>query len=301
MKFRFFGILCSFVACGLGGAVAQNPYIALLGAAETAQGIVVSDPRSVLAVDVTVECDRSIAGPYARFAQKYLGVRASLTDKSVWSVRSASVALAAADACYLAADPEAPARQVVAHTASDEEFVRLQPDKVSTVVSSLEDAAREAAKTIFSLRRHRLELITGEAGEHVFGEGLRAALEEIARLEQSYLELFLGKRVVKTETRRYTIYPQSDKMQYIVCRFSAVDGLLPESDLSGDMVLLRIEPSYAVPAIPQAGLKEPNVVACRVADLSTCTVICAGRECARAVLPLYEFGRTVKLALPRQK
>lgn len=301
MKFRFFGILCSFVALASGSAGAQNPYIALLGAAETAQGIVVSDPRSVLAVDVTVECDRSVAGPYARFAQKYLGVRASLTDKSVWSVRSASVALAADDACYLSAAPGAPARQVVAHTASDEEFVRLQPDKVSTVVLSLEDAAREAAKTIFSLRRHRLELITGEAGENVFGEGLRAALEEIARLEQSYLELFLGKRIVKTETRRYTVYPQSDKMQYILCRFSAVDGLLPESDLSGDMVLLRIEPSYAVSALPQAGPKEPNVVACRVADLSTCTVICAGRECARAVLPLYEFGRTVKLALPRQK
>ncbi|MDE6070233.1 MAG: DUF4831 family protein [Alistipes sp.] len=300
MKFRFPVLLCALCLAGLTAAVAQNPYIALLGAAETADGIVVSDPRSVLAVDVTVECDRSVAGPYARFAQKYLGVRASLTDKAAWSVRSASVALLADDACYLSADPAAPARQVVAHNVADEEFTRLQPDKVAMSVSSLEEAAREAAKTIFSLRRHRLELITGEAGENVFGEGLRAALDEIARLEQSYLELFLGKRVVKSETRRYVVYPQADRMQYIVCRFSAVDGLLPESDLSGDMVLLRIEPSYAASALPQAGPKEPNVV-CRVADLSTCTVICAGREYARAVLPLYEFGRTVKLALPHHK
>lgn len=301
MKFRFPVFLCALCLAGVTAAVAQNPYIALLGAAETADGIVVSDPRSVLAVDVTVECDRSVAGPYARFAQKYLGVRASLTDKSAWSVRSASVALLADDACYLSADPAEPARQVVAHNVADEEFTRLQPDKVAMSVSSLEEAAREAAKTIFSLRRHRLELITGEAGENVFGEGLRAALDEIARLEQSYLELFLGKRVVKSETRRYMVYPQADRMQYIVCRFSAVDGLLPESDLSGDMVLLRIEPSYAVSTLPQAGPKEQNVVACRVADLSACTVICAGRECARAVLPLYEFGRTVKLALPRHK
>ena len=88
-------------------------------------------------------------------------------------------------------------------------------------VLALEDAAREAANTIFSLRRHRIELITGEAGENVFGEGLKAALAEIERLEQSYLELFLGKRVVTTETRRYVVYPQSDKKQYIVCRFSA--------------------------------------------------------------------------------
>ena len=86
---------------------------------------------------------------------------------------------------------------------------------------ALEDAAREAANTIFSLRRHRIELITGEAGENVFGEGLKAALAEIERLEQSYLELFLGKRVVTTETRRYVVYPQSDKKQYICLLYTS--------------------------------------------------------------------------------
>ena len=65
---------------------------------------------------------------------------------------------------------------------------RLQADKNDMAVLALEDAAREAANTIFSLRRHRIELITGEAGENVFGEGLKAALAEIERLEQSYLE-----------------------------------------------------------------------------------------------------------------
>ena len=47
------------------------------GANETADGIVVSQPRTVLAVDVTVEKDVTLSGPYARYAQKFLGVRAS--------------------------------------------------------------------------------------------------------------------------------------------------------------------------------------------------------------------------------
>ena len=144
-------------------------------------------------------------------------------------------------------------------------------------------------------------LITGEAGENVFGEGLKAALAEIERLEQSYLELFLGKRVVTTETRRYVVYPQSDKKQYIVCRFSAAAGLLPESDLSGDMVLLQIEPSGNTATAVEASAKESNTVTCRVADPSVCTVIAGGREYARAVLPLFEFGRTINVALPRRK
>ena len=112
---------------------------------------------------------------------------------------------------------------------------------------------------------------------------------------------FLGKRVVTTETRRYVVYPQSDKKQYIVCRFSAAAGLLPESDLSGDMVLLQIEPSGNTATAVEASAKESNTVACRVADPSVCTVIAGGREYARAVLPLFEFGRTINVALPRRK
>lgn len=96
-------------------------------------------------------------------------------------------------------------------------------------------------------------------------------------MEQSYLELF-GKRIVSTETRRYVVYPQADKKQYIVCRFSPAAGLLPDSDLSGDIVLLQIEPSGNTKCDLEAGPKETSVVACRVADPSTCTVLSGGRD-----------------------
>ncbi len=283
----------------LSGAAAQNSSVALEGVFFGPEGPVVSEPHSVLAVDVAVRCERIIAGPYARYAQKFLGVRAPLTDKTVWSVQGASVALLDETACFAA--PEAPAASgssVASHAVSDEDFARILPDKTSMAVPALEDAAREAVNTIFSLRRHRLELITGEAGENVFGAGLQAALDEIARLEQSYLELFLGKRVLTNQTRRYVIYPRSDKRQYIVCRFSTADGLLPENDLSGDMLLLQIEPSEAAVSVLEAGPKVKEVVMCRVADPSTCTVIAAGREYARTVLPLFEFGRTIRVAAP---
>ena len=287
MKLRLLAL--ALLVCG--GAAAQNPYIALQGADETSGGIVVSQPRTVLAVDVTAERDVTLSGPYARYAQKFLGVRAPLTDKISWAVTGASVALLDPKACLDAPAPAQPSRTVMSHATSEDEFSRLQADKNDMAVLALEDAAR----------RHRIELITGEAGENVFGEGLKAALAEIERLEQSYLELFLGKRVVTTETRRYVVYPQSDKKQYIVCRFSAAAGLLPESDLSGDMVLLQIEPSGNTATAVEASAKESNTVACRVADPSVCTVIAGGREYARAVLPLFEFGRTINVALPRRK
>ena len=298
MKIR----LTAFALLFSGALAAQNPYIAVEGAVETAGGIVVSLPQTILAVDLTVERDMTLCGPYARYAQKFLGVRAPLNDKTVWTVTDAKIGLLDGDT-YLDAGTRVPAEsRQLSHADGGEEFARLQPDKMAMVTPSLEDAARAAANQIFSLRRHRLELITGEAGENVFGEGLAAALKEIERQGQSYLELFLGKRTVSTETRRYVVCPQSDKKQYIVSRFSASAGLLPENDLSGDMVILQIDPSGADLASGlEASAKETSVVKCRVADPSTCTVIAGGREFGRAVLPLYEFGRTMNVALPRRK
>ena len=297
MKLRLLALSLLLV----GGVSAQNPYIALQGANETASGVVVSQPRTILAVDVTVERDQTLTGPYARYAQKYLGVRAPLADKTTWNITGAQIALLDCGTCLDAGAPAPASTRIFNHAASDEEFARLQPDKTDMTTPALEDAARAAADRIFSLRRHRIELITGEAGENVFGEGLKAALAEIDRMEQSYLELFLGKRIVSTETRRYVVYPQADKKQYIVCRFSPAAGLLPDSDLSGDIVLLQIEPSGNTKCDLEAGPKETSVVACRVADPSTCTVLSGGREYARAVLPVFEFGRTVNVALPRRK
>ena len=282
-----------FIAtCALFGAIgisAQNPYISLQGASENAQGLTVSHPRTILVVDVEVECDRILAGPYARYAQKYLGLRAPLTDKTVWTLKDARTSLADTETALFAGALKAPEKQIYKYTEAEDEFPRVLIDKTGIKVSTLEEAASEAVNTIYSLRRHRMELITGDAGENVFGEGLKAALDEIDRLEQSYLELFLGKRIVTTSSHRYVVYPQTDKQQYVVCRFS------------GDMVLLQINPTEPQTTNIAASEREPSVVSCRVAAPSECRVICNGRQFESVTLPIFEFGRTVYVALPRRK
>ena len=138
MKFR----LLAFALLLSGGVSAQNPYISLQGANETAGGLTVAQPRTILAVDVTVEHDVTLSGPYARYAQKYLGVRAPLTDKTVWSVTGAQIALLDGDTYLNAAAPAPASTRVLSHTASENEFARLQPDKTDMTTPALEDAAR---------------------------------------------------------------------------------------------------------------------------------------------------------------
>jgi len=278
---------------------AQNRCVEIEGVVESGSGLVYNQPRTTLAVDLTIERETVVAGPYARYALKHLGLRAPFSDKTSAVLRGASVALFD-ESEYAAAPLAAAESRTDIHTGSADAFPALPADRIEMVQPAAEQAALQAANRIFALRRSRLDLITGEAGEHVFGEGLKAALAEIDAQEQALLELFLGKRTVTIETRRVLVFPKSDKRQYIVARFSETDGLLPESDLSGEIVLLEIDPGepFAVEAAPA---KSADVVNCRTAAPCLCSVRTGNSLLASQTLPIFEFGRTVKVALPRRR
>ena len=117
---------------------------------------------------------------------------------------------------------------------------------------------------------------------------------------QEYLELFLGRRVVTTETRRFRVTPAEGKLQQIVCRFSPDAGLLPANDLTGDIVLLQYEPQGM--AVDEAGVRPTSsTIPYRIAALTRCSLIAAGQEQAAQVLPVFQFGRTIALQVPRNR
>ena len=300
MKKRIF-ILAALMLAGT--AAAQNYTMRQADVYETdADGVVLPDLNSVVAVDITVTAERVVAGPYARYAQKYLGVRAPLSDKTTYEITSASVALLGNESAFPVAGPLPAVREYSeGFDGTATEFAKILPDRMSAANVDTENAARSAAAEIFKLRRQRLDLITGETGENVFGAGLKDALEELHALETAYTELFLGKHSFKTETRRYTVNPSADRMSYILCRFAMQSGLLPANDLSGDVVLLQIRPTGepAVQGLQQAAPKE-RAVKMRVADNSVCTVVVNSDEIAQSVLPLFTFGKDVNIAIPRR-
>ena len=292
-------ILISLAALVLAAsAMAQNRHISRTGVFEQNGTIVFGEPESAIIVDLKVERTETIVGPYARYAQKYLGVRAPLSDKVVWSIAGADIALAN-DASYQAPSTVEPAESYAeSQFGTLREFARLPLDRTDARAIDADKAAGEAAAAIFSLRKHRIDLITGEAGENVFGGGLDAALKALDAYETAYLEMFFGKRVVTAETVRLSVHPSSDKFGYVLGRFNEKDGILPSTDLSGEMLMLRIEPSgdTSLKYLSEATGREKNIVKCRIADLSTCILSCGTEQIASVVLPIFEFGRTVYVA-----
>lgn len=276
----------------LSSLMAQSRYVLPEGLVAGDGALHYTYPHSTLVVDLTLVEEQVMAGPYARYALKYLGLRAPFSDKTTYRLESASPALMS-DEAYVAPAEQA-VEQVVesSYSRAGEEFPALTADRTELVQLSAESAAEKAATRIFQLRRSRLDLITGAEGEHVFGEGLKVALEEIERQEQALLELFLGRKIVTRKSHRIELAPQGDKQQYILCRFSAAEGVLDSSDLSGEIVLLELLPGepYAVKEAPE---KAKSVVRCRVAAPTQCTVSCSGEKLGSRTLPLFEFGRTV--------
>ena len=300
--------LISFMAltlCSIAGLLAQNnTTYSVIGVHYNSAGeLVISDPSTTLQVQLTVEKVQTIVGPYAKYAQKFLDVRPALVGRTSYAVTDAQIAIAPTNSAIK--EKRNKRTRVDSYLGSDTEFARISAERTSSSIMSIEDAAQQAAQAIFSIRRHRMELITGEAGENVFGAGLKDALAELDKKEQEYMELFLGKKITTTTTHTYTIPLALDITEYTIARISAQAGLQPATSGEGDVIKLSLTPSPTAPKLNYTKEVEATnklATAIRLANNSTCAVVVAERIVGDvAVLPIYELGRTTYILTPTIK
>lgn len=249
--------------------------------------IVMAEARTTLAVELTVEREVLVVGPYARYAQRLLGERAPLVGRDEYRVVAAEVMLTEGDHHF-----ESRTAEYVAENVADFEYPLI--DKLSATELSPEAAAEAAAKQIYALRRARLELITGELGDGGFGAGMESALREMARLEREYLDLFYGKRTTTISHHKFIIPVEEGKANYVIARFNPNEGIVAEDDLMGDIVLITIRPSQM--EYPASDIK--GKVTYRYANNARVMLSLGGNSLTERVLPIYEFGETVILLAP---
>ena len=222
---KIFAIL-ALVAVAVQGS-AQN--ISKAGLYDKQGAVVVGEVAPcVMGVTLRVAIEHFTPGVYARYAQKYLGKRATLSEYSTVELIDGSLALGG-----VAKNPTV--------IAEEPYILPLPLNKISSTVQTTEEQAAATAELIFSLRKHRLDLITGEAGENVFGAGLKAALDEIAKMERESLEMFYGSKTTTEEVHTFNITIAPDKNEYMVCRFSDKVGVVAADDLSGMPIVLKVE------------------------------------------------------------
>lgn len=180
--------------------------------------------------------------------------------------------------------------------ADSESFGELPVNRTSAVEKSTEQMAADAANAIFTLRKRRFDLVTGETGENVFGAGLSAALKEMDRIESEYLALFIGKRYTQRIVKTFSVLP-SDKGTAIVCRFSPTKGVVPDTDLSGRPIVIEMTAeagaSEGGQSVNMGGGSRKGAVSVRyrVPAVQIVKLVDGNDELARERIPVFQMGR----------
>ncbi len=299
-------------------------------------------PRTTLTLEVKAEQEVFTAGPYAAFAQKYLGI--SVREEDGASFRITDVKLES----FTESDPDVsleytlPAKgiadcpQLLQLTSmgliatTEDGFARkanwrfpaqetadftgmglsspytsasatlftsggqAQVKQDMVVGKTLEQKAKEAADMILSLRKTRIQILTGDTDASYTGEAMQAAFAQIDRLEQEYMTLFAGASVKREQQMSFDILPARDvkNQVYMAFRLSDTDGLAGPETLSGKPYFLEIVPGQqpADQQIPEKPRKGAQYITYRVPTVCTVKLTDGLRVLLQMRVPIYQLG-----------
>lgn len=315
--------------------------------------ITYSLPMTTISIEVEAVQEKFYAGPYARYAEKYLGIRPRQKDETLFQlteIRMTPYVEADQSRRYSLNVPKGRIENTFMKLAaggfisfSDANFgeesiwrfpVRTSGDfsdkgvtsnlstesttlyrnqkresaynKVSVqqnmvVEKSPEKRAAETADMILKIRQQRLQIVTGDTDATYSGEAMGAAIEELTRLEQEYMTLFVGYSECQTQRMKFEVVPEADResQMYIAFRLSDTGGLVAAENMSGRPVVMEIVPqTFAEPQVTNA-LDEKSVKPVeafyRIPAISTIKLIDSGNVLMQARFPIYQLGRESSL------
>lgn len=345
------------LATALFVAVCASANAQVLNATEPvpAGAIVYSLPSTTISLKVTAQHEAYVAGPYAAFAKKYLGIDVRqesgdfYTIKSIEMVPYVEADAAVSAAVNLSGSKVAPANFLslcsqglivlsdgytgkptdwrFPSAVNGQEFLKgatsnignttttlyktvvgeaglekVPVKQTQTVEKSLEAKAEETAQMIFKLRQNRVDIITGNTDATFSGEAMAATLKEIARLEEEYMSMFIGKSVKDEQTVVFDVVPsaRAAKQMYIAFRLSDTQGLLPANNMQGRPFVLELvaEGGEIFPtSVEEAALNTRGRVAYRKPLTVTAKLMDGQKVLIQSRVPVYQLGQILSFPI----
>lgn len=237
-------------------------------------GITYSLPKTVVRANIEAQCTRSVAGQYAAYAEKFLGLSdVILEDQTCWEIQHITLTnVAKADSArtfhiefsekgalptFYLTDERclwAINQKPVEETKSSEP---VRPGMVTPVKPTLKASdvltgeilkagskvkqAELIAQEIFSIRESRTLLIKGEA-DNMPGDGasLQLMLDNLTAQEEALLSLFVGTTSVSTKSYQVDYVPEASKERDLFFRFSEHLGMVENDDLAGSPYYISV-------------------------------------------------------------
>jgi len=237
-------------------------------------GVTYTLPNTSLIVNAEVAKVTCKAGPYYRYAEKYLGVKNPVEEDQVFyelgkvdvinkgipnpdrtyivEFRSGTVApyvylTEEGFLCTINADYEAPSETEL-EIAQKGKTGPIKTTDVSVfseellMAGSTARQAEVAAKQIYRIRESRMNILTGEVDNiPPDGQAMKLVLEQLEEQEKNLMNLFTGICTRETDYYDITVIPHDDLEREVLFRFSDLLGIVPADDLGGAPVYMNLK------------------------------------------------------------
>ena len=245
-------------------------------AKDTMNGIVYTLPKTIVEVEVLTKSTEVTPGIYFQYAERFLGIKDFIQTPNIeqeitgYTIKTSVVPdlsqvylisagkkskdvriTLTAEGYLQSINGNTPSvaksfgKQLTQVTNSKAANKSEWSTKESSVVtkemqqsSSTVKMAELAANQLFAIREARFNLLTQET-EHTPSDGrsYEIVLSELNRMEEQYLELFQGKKEVRTSSTRFICIPDKETSE-ILFRFSSKIGILDKDNLGGEPIYI---------------------------------------------------------------
>lgn len=250
---------------------AQDRGLVVMPIGDGVVGLKYALPSTALRFTVKAEKVVKKRGDFYLYSERYLGLKnVILEDEVTWNIKeiclssygvpsdnqfvvspSAGVASnfsLSEDGLLLSINEEfIPVEEDIVHhiTINNDEPVVPYTEEM-LLANSTAKMAQEAARYIYQLRESRTALISSDL-EVAPSDGLalNKSLEEIAKTEEQFVNMFAGSVIRTSENKIIDLVPEKVGDRTILFRFSTFNGIVDKDDLSGSPVYLELKEAYS--------------------------------------------------------
>ncbi len=184
---------------------------------------------------------------------------------------------------------------------TDTSFIQVPIPRRQRTAKTIEQKAEEAAGFILNLREARFDLLSGEIDSFPGGEALQFAINELNKLEQSYLELFTGKKIKQAFRASVFILPNGNTQQFNLINLISAQGLKEFAKYKGEAITLHITPARKISSLQQLKTAEDtqskNQFIYRIPDIAVFKIMKGDAVFFEERATLYQAGKLVNLPM----
>ncbi|MDR1115156.1 MAG: DUF4831 family protein [Tannerella sp.] len=321
------GLLLSAVA-----ATAQTKVEKVVPTKASGDGITYSLPVTSFVVGAEITKVTVKAGPYYRYAERYLGIKDVATEDAVYyelgKVTLTSKGVPDPENTYkiefkqktvapfayltpeglLCAINDVYVMEEQAQEPDTEKGKANIPPSSSVyteellMAGSVARQAEVAAKQIYHLRESRTDILTGDADNlPPDGEAMKIVISKLEEQEKALTALFTGSETRETIWFDVSILPEDELEREVLFRFSSKLGILDADDLGGEPVYINLTALERAPELDpkeaEKKAKSSKGIVYNVPGRARVEIIRNNKTLVKKDVPVVQFG-TQEMLVP---